>query len=61
MFENVHNKLHCSEFSYVAIPKVYVSMSVSFFSSSSFFFFAENRGAEYHGEETRKKAQEICL
>ena len=63
VFENVRGNLQCSEFLYVAIPMVYVSVSVSFFFSSSFFFFflAENRRAEYHGEETRKKAQVICL
>ena len=43
VFENVHGNLQCSEFLYVAIPKFYVSVSISFFSS---FFFAENRGAD---------------
>ena len=58
VFENVRGNLKCSEFFYVAIPMVYVSVSLSFL---LLFFFAENRGAEYHGEETRKKAHVICL
>ena len=39
VFENVRGNLKCSEFFYVAIPMVYVSVSLSFLLLFFFFFF----------------------
>ena len=38
VFENVRGNLKCSEFFYVAIPMVYVSVSLSFLLLLFFFF-----------------------
>ena len=44
VFENVRGNLKCSEFFYVAIPMVYVSVSLSFLLLFFFFFCREQRG-----------------